>query len=124
MKDVAIREEWRRFVDANAWPFRDDNKAAWMSKLRQVEKFIEESGGEERPLLQADDAYERSLAHWVAHQRSNYAKNAFLMKDVDIRAEWAAFMEKHDILFGEGSDALRLLLRNFDEAMKKIEEFT
>eukprot|EP00965_Chrysotila_dentata_P058669 1946767-Pleurochrysis_carterae.AAC.1 len=64
MKDVAIREEWTRFVDANAWLFRDDKKAAWMSKLRKVEQFIEESGGEELPSLQADDAYERSLAHW------------------------------------------------------------
>eukprot|EP00965_Chrysotila_dentata_P223188 6193429-Pleurochrysis_carterae.AAC.2 len=123
MKNMDIRAQWAAFVDAHA-PHFHDNKTAWRTTLRNVEQFIEERRGEQRPSFSTGDAYEKRLAHWVWQQRSNYAKKAFIMKDVDIRAEWAAFVEKHDILFGEGSDALRLLLHNFNEAIKEIEEFT
>eukprot|EP00965_Chrysotila_dentata_P256137 6212450-Pleurochrysis_carterae.AAC.1 len=122
MRNTDIREEWAAFVDANAALFKD-NKAAWRDTLRNVEHFIEERGGEQLPSASIYDAYERRLASWIWHQRSNYANKVYIMKEVDIRAEWEAFVEKHDILFGEGSDTLRLLLLNFKEAIKQIHEF-
>eukprot|EP00965_Chrysotila_dentata_P008962 291418-Pleurochrysis_carterae.AAC.1 len=123
MRDAEIRAEWAAFIDINAALFRD-RKAEWRNMLANVEQFIEETGGEQRPSFSTHDAYEKRLAQWVWQQQSNYTKEAFIMKDVEIRAEWAAFLAKHDILFGEGSDALRLLLLNFADIMEKLEDFS
>eukprot|EP00965_Chrysotila_dentata_P070529 2331028-Pleurochrysis_carterae.AAC.1 len=40
MKDVAIREEWTRFVDAHSELF-EDGATTWRHTLRQLQDFIE-----------------------------------------------------------------------------------
>eukprot|EP00965_Chrysotila_dentata_P022616 748948-Pleurochrysis_carterae.AAC.1 len=84
MKDVAIREEWTRFVDAHSQLF-EDGGTSWRRTLRQLQDFIEAKGGQQRPLQTSKDADEKRLAQWIGHQQSSYAKNAFIMKDVAIR---------------------------------------
>eukprot|EP00965_Chrysotila_dentata_P132499 4381627-Pleurochrysis_carterae.AAC.1 len=90
MKDVAIRKEWTRFVDAHATLF-EDGAAAWRRTLRQLQDFIQTKGGNERPSQTSKDADEKRLANWIQSQRSNYAKNEKIMKDVAIREEWTRF---------------------------------
>eukprot|EP00965_Chrysotila_dentata_P102870 3396553-Pleurochrysis_carterae.AAC.1 len=84
MQDVAIRQEWTRFVDAHPRLF-EDGATTWRRTLRQLQDFIDVKGGQQRPSQYSKDADEKRLANWIAHQQSNYAKNANIMKDVAIR---------------------------------------
>eukprot|EP00965_Chrysotila_dentata_P151575 5009655-Pleurochrysis_carterae.AAC.1 len=84
MKDVAIREEWTRFVDAHGELF-EDGATTWRRTLRQLQESIEAKGGRQRPSTTSKDADEKRLAHWIQNQQKNYAKNANIMKDVAIR---------------------------------------
>eukprot|EP00965_Chrysotila_dentata_P071333 2357568-Pleurochrysis_carterae.AAC.1 len=90
MKDVAIREEWTRFVDAHASLF-EDGATAWRRTLRQLQDFIHAKGGHQRPSTTSKDADEKRLAQWIGTQQKNYAKNAKIMKDIAIREEWTRF---------------------------------
>eukprot|EP00965_Chrysotila_dentata_P078547 2588499-Pleurochrysis_carterae.AAC.1 len=58
-----VREQWAAFVDANA-PHFHHKKMLWRTKLRKVEQFIEERGGQRGPSLLMGDAHEKRLAHW------------------------------------------------------------
>eukprot|EP00965_Chrysotila_dentata_P073495 2427608-Pleurochrysis_carterae.AAC.1 len=90
MKDVAIREEWTRFVDAHATLF-EDGATAWRRTLRQLQDFMDAKGGQQRPSSTSRDADEKRLALWMGNQQYNYAKKANIMKDVAIREEWTRF---------------------------------
>eukprot|EP00965_Chrysotila_dentata_P050812 1684555-Pleurochrysis_carterae.AAC.1 len=80
MKDVAIREEWTRFVESHATRF-EDGAPAWRHTLRQLQDFIEARGGHQRPSQTSKNADEKRLAKSIGNQQSNYAKNACIMKD-------------------------------------------
>eukprot|EP00965_Chrysotila_dentata_P048228 1599830-Pleurochrysis_carterae.AAC.1 len=84
MKDVAIQEEWTRFVDVHSKLF-EDGATTWRRTLRQLQDFIKARGGEKRPSESSKDAQEKRLATWIQTQQRNYAKNANIMKDVAIR---------------------------------------
>eukprot|EP00965_Chrysotila_dentata_P040621 1347883-Pleurochrysis_carterae.AAC.1 len=118
-----IRQQWATFVNASPSLF-DEKAMAWRNMLRNLEQFIHERKGEQKPMFSSDDALERRLAHWVYNQQSNYAKSAEMMENVHIRQEWAAFLEKHDVLFGEYSSAFSVLLRDFDDIMKELSQFS
>eukprot|EP00965_Chrysotila_dentata_P099443 3287868-Pleurochrysis_carterae.AAC.1 len=90
MKDVAIREEWTRFVDTHSELF-EDGATTWRRTLRQLQHFMETRGGHQRPSNSSKDADEKRLAQWIQTQQKNYAKNAKIMKDVAIREEWTRF---------------------------------
>eukprot|EP00965_Chrysotila_dentata_P118175 3905945-Pleurochrysis_carterae.AAC.1 len=90
MKDVAIREEWRTFVDAHSVLF-EDTVTAWRRTLRQLQDFIEARSGQQRPSQHSKDAEEKRLGVWINTQQYNYAKNAKIMTDVAIREEWTRF---------------------------------
>eukprot|EP00965_Chrysotila_dentata_P136019 4497110-Pleurochrysis_carterae.AAC.1 len=60
MKDVAIQEEWTRFVDAHATLF-EYGATAWRRSLRQLQDFIEARGGQQRPSESSKDADEKRL---------------------------------------------------------------
>eukprot|EP00965_Chrysotila_dentata_P024499 810574-Pleurochrysis_carterae.AAC.1 len=106
MKDVAIREEWTRFVNAHATLF-EDGATAWRRTLRQVQDFIEARGGQQRPSETSKNADEKRLGLWIGHQQQNYTKNAFIMKDVAIREEWTRFIDAHSELFEDGATTWR-----------------
>eukprot|EP00965_Chrysotila_dentata_P055692 1847356-Pleurochrysis_carterae.AAC.1 len=106
MKDVAIREEWTRFVGAHATLF-EDGATAWRRSLRQLQDFIAARDGTKRPSESSKDAEEKRLAVWINTQQSNYAKNAFIMKDVAIREEWTRFVDTHSELFKDGATTWR-----------------
>eukprot|EP00965_Chrysotila_dentata_P154274 5098710-Pleurochrysis_carterae.AAC.1 len=74
MKDVAIREEWTRFVDAHAALF-EDGATVWRRTLRQLQDFLKAQGGKKRPSESSKDADEKRLAQWIQTQQKNYAKN-------------------------------------------------
>eukprot|EP00965_Chrysotila_dentata_P083222 2745943-Pleurochrysis_carterae.AAC.1 len=80
MKDVAIREEWTRFVDAHSVHF-EDGATTWRRTLRQLQDFIQARGGTKRPSQHSKDTDEKRLGTWIQNQQSNYAKNANIMKD-------------------------------------------
>eukprot|EP00965_Chrysotila_dentata_P182825 6037576-Pleurochrysis_carterae.AAC.1 len=94
MKDVAIREEWKSFVEVHATLF-EDGATTWRRTLRQLQDFIEAKGGHQRPSKTSKDTDEKRLAQWINTQQQNYAKNAFIMKDVAIREEWTRFVDAH-----------------------------
>eukprot|EP00965_Chrysotila_dentata_P167949 5545572-Pleurochrysis_carterae.AAC.1 len=102
MKDVAIREEWTRFVDAHSELF-EDRATAWRRTLRQLKDFIEAQDGNKRPSESSNDTNEKRLARWIGTQQSNYAKNAKIMKDVAIREEWRRFVGAHMHLFKQSA---------------------
>eukprot|EP00965_Chrysotila_dentata_P152511 5040212-Pleurochrysis_carterae.AAC.1 len=106
MKDVAIRDEWTRFVDTHATLF-EDGATAWKRTLRQLqEDFIEAKGGQQRPSKTSKDADEKRLANWIQNEQYNYAKNAHIMKDVAIRQEWETFVDAHKHLFTHSASLL------------------
>eukprot|EP00965_Chrysotila_dentata_P162200 5356537-Pleurochrysis_carterae.AAC.1 len=123
MKNRDVREQWAAFVGANA-DFFEDKATLWRNTLRNLDDFIEKRGGTQKPSPSSGDRYERSLASWVYHQQFNYARSANIMKDASIREEWSAFLAKHDLLFGECSGTLMLLLQNFEDIMKELEELS
>eukprot|EP00965_Chrysotila_dentata_P052949 1756082-Pleurochrysis_carterae.AAC.1 len=84
MKEVGIREEWTRFLDAHSELF-EDSTTAWRRTLRQVQDFMEALGGQRRPSTHSKDADEKRLAIWIGNQQKKYAKNVQIMKDVAIR---------------------------------------
>eukprot|EP00965_Chrysotila_dentata_P168215 5555027-Pleurochrysis_carterae.AAC.1 len=110
MKDVAIREEWTRFVDAHAALF-EDGATTWRRTLRQLQHFMHANGGQQRPSQYSKDADEKRLGTWIGTQQKNYAKNTHIMKDVDIREEWTRFVDAHNELFEDGATAWRRTLR-------------
>eukprot|EP00965_Chrysotila_dentata_P044583 1482187-Pleurochrysis_carterae.AAC.1 len=61
MKDVAVREEWTRFVDAHSELF-EDGATTWRRTLRQLQDFIETRGGQQRPSQTSKNADEKRLA--------------------------------------------------------------
>eukprot|EP00965_Chrysotila_dentata_P255887 6212368-Pleurochrysis_carterae.AAC.1 len=121
MKDVAIRDEWVRFMNERSVMF-EYRATAWKRMFRKLRDFIDERGGEQRPSRRSGDAHERRLAQWMRNQESNYNKKEGMMKNVAIREEWCKFVETHATLFGEGSKALRRVLRNFEHFMKELDE--
>eukprot|EP00965_Chrysotila_dentata_P044496 1479338-Pleurochrysis_carterae.AAC.1 len=116
MKDVAIREEWTRFVDAYSELF-EDGATVWRRTLRQVQDFIDAKGGTKRPSESSKDADEKRLARWIQTQQCNYAKNTHIMKDVAIREEWTRFVDAHATHFEDGATAWRRTLRQLQDFM-------
>eukprot|EP00965_Chrysotila_dentata_P261138 6214150-Pleurochrysis_carterae.AAC.1 len=121
MKNVAIRDEWARFMDKRSVMF-EYRATVWMRTLHELNNFVVEKHGERRPSRRSKDANERRLAHWMRNQESNYAQNANIMKDISIRDKWTEFVETHPTLFGDGSSALRRILRNFPEVLEELGE--
>eukprot|EP00965_Chrysotila_dentata_P263404 6214825-Pleurochrysis_carterae.AAC.2 len=120
MKDTAIREEWANFVETHADLFHNKQRTGWRRTLRKLEEFLEERGGaQRRPSQTSENVEEKRLAKWVSHQQRNYREHAYIMKDADIREEWASFVDTHPVLFGYGVMAWRDMLRNVEEFIAK-----
>eukprot|EP00965_Chrysotila_dentata_P007664 249837-Pleurochrysis_carterae.AAC.1 len=110
MKDITIREEWASFLEEHNSIFEAD-AAAWRNRFQELVEFLEKrrERGEGRGGLsrRSKDVEEKRLATWIAEQQRKYAKNVGIMKKMEIREVWAAFVHGNAALFQDHKAAWR-----------------
>ena len=65
----------------------------WHLTHQEVCKYIDD---EKKTPSQTDKNHKiKKLGKWVSHQKQNYAKNRYIMKNPEIRSKWEATLEKY-----------------------------
>eukprot|EP00965_Chrysotila_dentata_P110359 3645949-Pleurochrysis_carterae.AAC.1 len=113
MKDVAIREEWARFVETYPMLLKD-NRSAWRRMLQKLDMFMKERGGKQRPSRTSKNVEEKVLAQWTNSQQQNLKKHVKIMKDAVIREEWERFLGRYHVLVDHGTVAWRCMLQEVE----------
>jgi hypothetical protein len=96
MKNENIRKQWKEFTEKYQEYFMS-NEEVWIFNLELVEKYIIDN---KKTPSQCDENTEiKSFAKWLSHQKQNYKKNEYIMKNENIREQWKEFIEKYKEYF-------------------------
>jgi superfamily II DNA or RNA helicase len=91
MANPEIRAEWAATLEK--YPCLADGVEQWRANNQAVCDYMDSTG---KPPNQRDKNPEvKKLGIWVSHTKTNYTKNAQIMSNPEIRAEWAATLVKY-----------------------------
>ena len=98
MKDPMIRNQWTQLMTKHPLLFQT-NEESWMETLEELQQYI--TTNDSLPSAISKDPTVKKLASWVSHQKTNYKKQTFIMKDPMIYNQWTQLMTKHPLLFSK-----------------------
>jgi len=116
MKKLEIRQLWEEFVE-NYGKYFLSNEENWKMILKEVSKYIDEN--DKSPSQHDKDEKIKKLGQWISHQKKNYRKEEFIMKDLEIRQLWEEFIEKYAKYFISNEENWKMTLQ---EISKYIDE--
>ena len=70
-----------------------NNTVVWNKKLEFVKKYINKN--KQRPSTYDKDTNIKKMGSWIGTQQTNYAKNAYIMKDKEIQTKWEEFVKEY-----------------------------
>jgi superfamily II DNA or RNA helicase len=92
MKDEEIVKLWEEFVEVYKEYFRNNNEI-WINNLNKCKKHIDDN--KKTPSSTDKNQEIKHLGSWLSHQKKNYEKKEFIMKDVKIILLWEEFVEDY-----------------------------
>jgi len=92
MKEVEIRKSWEDFIAKYSEHFKD-RVEIWYEKLNKLEQYILENNM--TPNKRDKDKEIKHLGKWLDHQKQNYKKEQYIMKELEIRKQWEDFITKY-----------------------------
>ena len=92
MKDLEIRKSWEDFINKYSEYFKNNNEI-WYEKLNKLEQYILEN--DKTPSKIDKNKEIKSLGRWLSDQKTNYKKERYNMKDLEIRKSWEDFINKY-----------------------------
>jgi len=99
MCDIVIHTEWVALVGRHAALF-ESSQEAWQRSAAEADAMMCATG--RRPSVKSSDPVEKRLASWINNQIVNHAvdpaTSKWIMRQVDIHAEWVALIGKHAAL--------------------------
>ena len=98
MKDPMIRSQWTQLMTKYPRLFQS-NEDSWMGTLKELQQHIDTN--DSLPSGKSKDPTVKKLASWVSHQKTNYKKQTFIMKDPMIYNQWIQLMTKYPLLFSK-----------------------
>lgn len=69
----------------------------WMNMLEKAKQFIDEN--KKRPSTASKNIKEKHLSKWIAHQKVNYEKVEYCMKNKTIYQKWKMFVDEYKKYF-------------------------
>lgn len=93
MKNDLFRNKWEHFVKTHRSMFLNGEEK-WLHRFHQLKHFMKTHDGN-MPSKSSKNAKEVELYNWVSRQKSNYDKNAQIMKNLDIRELWKGLVTEH-----------------------------
>jgi len=96
MKNTDIYDKWTQFVtDYSKYIGSPDE--LWNTKLTELKSFIDTN--DKTPSPTSTNSDEKQLSSWSSHQRENYQKKTYIMKNTDIYDKWTQFVAGYSKYF-------------------------
>jgi len=92
MKNEEIRNEWIQFINEYEEYFKS-NDEIWNETLDEVKKYIKENN--KLPSSTDKNKEIKKMGNWIGHQKTNYGKRQYNMKNEEIRNEWIQFINEY-----------------------------
>ena len=92
MKNLEIRKLFEEFNEKYKEYFLD-NETIWKDNLEKVSAYIDTNN--KPPSDRDKDEEIKKLGQWLSNKKINYNKNAYIMKEPEIRKLWEEFNEKY-----------------------------
>ena len=96
MKDENMRKYWNNFTEKYKKYFISNNEV-WFNTLKLVEEYIIKNS--KIPSSTDKDIEIKKLGTWISHQKQNYSKNEYIMRDETIKNLWINFTTKYKQYF-------------------------
>ena len=91
MKELKIRKKWNEFINDNNYKqYFINNEDIWSNKLEELKMYIDENN--KRPSEGDKNIQIKQLGLWLSHQITNYKKEEYIMKELEIRKQWEEFI--------------------------------
>ena len=120
MKNPEIIQKWEQFIDKYSDYFLD-NDTIWKNNLQLVSEYIDKnhklpSNSDKNPEI-------KKIGSWLSCQKIKYTKKTFIMKETEIRKEWAQFIDRYSDYFLDNDtiwkNNLQLVSEYIDENHKR-----
>ncbi len=96
MKEENIRNKWEDFINTYSHLFMS-NDEIWNNTLEKLRFYIETNN--KLPTQHNKNKDIKQLGKWISHQKENYSKKEFIMKEESIRNIWEDFINTYSHLF-------------------------
>ena len=96
MKDIEIKNQWKEFINKYKI-YLMTNEELWYNTLQNVEEYI--NNHNKIPNMCDSNLKVKHLGKWISHQKLQYKKNIYIMKEPQIRQQWEEFIDKYRELF-------------------------
>jgi len=96
MKKENIRNKWEDFINTYAHLFMS-NDEMWIDTLEKVKLYTETNN--KLPSEKNKNKDIKQLGKWISHQKNNYSKQEYIMKEENIRIIWENFNNTYSHLF-------------------------
>ena len=96
MKEENIRNKWKDFMNTYSHLFMS-NEEIWNDTLEKVKSYIETN--DKLPSEKNKNKDIKQLGCWISHQKKNYRKKEYIMKEENIRNKWKDFINTYSYLF-------------------------
>jgi superfamily II DNA or RNA helicase len=94
MKNPVIYKLWTETInDPKYNKYLASLEEKWKHNLEQLKAFIDNNKKTPRQHDKIDEI--KTLARWTGEQKTNYVRTECLMKNLDIRTEWEATLQKY-----------------------------
>ena len=94
MKDENIKNKWEEFINNSKYKkYFISNEEHWYKMLDKVKQYIDEKN--EKPHRNSKDKDIKIMGKWIDHQKTNYKKKSYIMKDEKIRLKWKEFINDY-----------------------------
>jgi superfamily II DNA or RNA helicase/uncharacterized protein (DUF736 family) len=95
MKNPEIRSKWEATLEKYKDYLCIDLEEQWHLTLQEVCEYMDDEENNKAPSQKDKNPEIRKLGKWVSHQKENYSKNRYIMKNPEIRTKWEETLEKY-----------------------------
>jgi hypothetical protein len=120
MKDETIYNTWTKFI-AEYKEYFVSNEELWNGKFFKLKSFIDTN--KKTPKSESKNSDEKGLGQWISHQKDNYQKKTYIMKDETIYNTWTKFIAEYKEYFLSNEEIWNnnlIKLKSFIDTNKKI----
>jgi superfamily II DNA or RNA helicase len=96
MKNIEIKNKWEEFIEEYSDYFIDNEKK-WKEKLEEVIIYIDIN--KKRPSNHDKNKEIKLLGTWISTNITNYKKNEYIMKNIEIKMKWEKFITDYSKYF-------------------------
>ena len=95
MSNPEIRSKWEETLEKYKEYLCIDLDEQWCLTLQKVCEYMDDEENNKAPSQYDKNHKIKKLGKWVSHQKENYSKNRYIMKNPEIRTKWEETLEKY-----------------------------